>query len=101
MDTNGREYAKSVVQAVFKPRKTRNTRKNTRGGKRQNHEWTRMGTKTCVDGALGRARAASCKFLCAIYITLISLRGRVFIMLISKRFNLVSLLTLVLRPAGG
>ena len=66
-----------------------------------NHEWTRMDTKTCVDGALGRARAASCKFLCATYITLISLRGRVFIMLISKRFNLVSLLTLVLRPAGG
>ena len=28
MDTNGREYAKSVVQAVFKPRKTRNTRKS-------------------------------------------------------------------------
>lgn len=60
-----------------------------------------MDTKTCVDGASGRAGAASCKFLCATYITLISLRGRVFIMLISKRFNLVSLLTLVLRPAGG
>lgn len=60
-----------------------------------------MDTKTCVDGALGRVGAASCKFLCATYITLISLRGRVFIMLISKSFNLVSLLTLVLRPAGG
>ena len=32
MDTNGREYAKSVVQAVFKPRKTRNTRKKHEGG---------------------------------------------------------------------
>ena len=50
---------------------------------------------------LGAPRAASCKFLCATYIMPISLRGRVFIMLISKRFNLVSLLTLVLRPAGG
>ena len=34
MDTNGHEYAKNVVQAVFEPRKTRNTRKKHEGGGR-------------------------------------------------------------------
>ena len=48
MDTNGHEYAKNVVQAVFEPRNTRKTRKNTKEGEEgeprmdtNGHEWTR------------------------------------------------------------
>ena len=45
MDTNGHEYAKNVVQAVFEPRKTRNTRKNTKEGEEGEPRMDTNGTR--------------------------------------------------------
>ena len=48
MDTNGHEYAKNIVQAVFEPLKARKAQKNTKEGEEgeprmdtNGHEWTK------------------------------------------------------------